>query len=211
MSPDEPGTLFDESVTPWQAWSPREAGDQLSAIQVAGRPVRWAVTGGWAIDLHLGRITRAHDDLEIAVLEADAAAVLAAFTEPAWRWDIPLDGRLHAWDSVAATQTHQAWLWSQEHQGFVLDLMRERHDGPSWLFRRDEAIRRDWCEVVCADQDGIPYLTPEVVLLFKAKYHRGKDVLDLEAVLPTLESGRRGWLRAAVEQVHPGHPWLARL
>ena len=59
--------------------------------------------------------------------------------------------------------------------------------------------------------DGIPYLQPEVVLLFKAKAVRPKDELDFAAVLPHLESSRRLWLRDALTLVHPGHAWLESL
>lgn len=59
---------FDEAVTPWRAWTPRQAADALTAAAPAAR---WAVAGGWAIDLHIGHPTRDHDDLEISVLAAD--------------------------------------------------------------------------------------------------------------------------------------------
>ena len=61
-------------------------------------------------------------------------------------------------------------------------------------------------------EDGIPYGRPEIVLLFKAKHaHRDRDQSDFEAVVPRLEPERRRWLAEALEQVHPGHPWLDRL
>jgi hypothetical protein len=169
------------------------------------------VAGGWAIDLYLGRVTRPHSDLEIVVLGSDVDAVLAAFTEPAWRWEIPLDGRLYPPDSEAFTHTNQRWLWSAHDHGFVVDVIREDHDGDTWICRRDDTIRAPWSQVVGRDHAGIPYLAPETVLLFKAKHNRAKDLLDLEAVLPSLERDRRAWLRAGVQQIHPGHPWLTAL
>ena len=50
----------------WRAWHPDEAAHLL-----AGTEVPWAVAGGWAIDLHLGRQTREHGDLEVAIPRAD--------------------------------------------------------------------------------------------------------------------------------------------
>jgi len=198
-------------TTPWRPWTPEEAAAQLSRISGQGKSLRWAVAGGWAIDLHLGRVTRPHEDLEIAVLSDDAPAVLDAFREPAWRWDIPMDGRLYPRDSAAFTQTDQTWLWSEEYHRFVVDVFRERHDAGTWIFRRDETIRRPWSELVALNPAAIPYLAPETVLLFKAKYSRPKDILDLDAVLPTLDDRARGWLHSAVQQLHPGHAWLDRL
>ena len=56
--------------------------------------------------------------------------------------------------------------------------------------------------------DGVPYLAPEVVLLFKAKAAREKDELDLGRALPLLEPARRAWLADALRLVHPGHAWI---
>jgi hypothetical protein len=59
--------------------------------------------------------------------------------------------------------------------------------------------------------EGIPYLAPEIVLLFKARHDRPKDQGDFTGVLPLLNPGRRAWLAAALARVHPGHPWISEL
>lgn len=56
--------------------------------------------------------------------------------------------------------------------------------------------------------DGIPYVIPEVFLLFKAKYLRDKDEADFGRVLPELDSTQRSRLRAWLSHVHPGHRWI---
>ena len=63
-------------------------------------------------------------------------------------------------------------------------------------------------EIIEHDAEGIPYLAPEYVLLFKAKLDRDKDRADLDGVLPRLDDGRRRRLHALLARVHPGHPWL---
>jgi hypothetical protein len=40
--------------------------------------------GGWAVDLWVGRLTRAHDDIDVLVRRADEAAVDAALTAAGW-------------------------------------------------------------------------------------------------------------------------------
>lgn len=175
------------------------------------RPIRWATAGGWALDLFLGRVTRDHEDLEIAVLNDDVPAVLDAFAGADWRWNVPTDGLLHPLDSPAYTQTHQTWLWSQNANAFVLDVFREKHDGDTWIFRRDPTITMTWSDVADTSASGTPYLIPQVVLLFKAKHARPKDLADLTTVLPSLNAAQRGWLRASIEQVHPRHDWITRI
>ncbi|WP_245593226.1 hypothetical protein [Deinococcus frigens] len=53
------------------------------------------------------------------------------------------------------------------------------------------------------------------MLLFKAatggQEVRGKDARDFERMRPTLSREAVAWLRAALELVHPEHPWLERL
>src|SRR4029077_2495242 len=46
----------------WEPWTPATAARALAGVEVP-----WCVVGGWAIDLFLGRETRHHEDLEIAV------------------------------------------------------------------------------------------------------------------------------------------------
>ena len=89
--------------------------------------------------------------------------------------------------------------------------MREPWDGATWIFRRDPRIRLKAASLRSRTADGIPYLQPEVVLLFKAKAVHPKDEMDFAAVLPHLESSRRLWLRDALTLVHPEHPWLESL
>ena len=61
--------------------------------------------------------------------------------------------------------------------------MREPADGDTWICRRDERIRMPYDQVIERTADGIPYGRPEIVLLFKAKAARPKDVADFLAVL----------------------------
>ena len=201
-------TRFEDDV-PWRAWTPEQIRDRLDTIRTpAGHPVRWAVAGGWALDLFLGRVTREHEDVEIVVLNDDVATVLDAFRQPEWSWRVPTDGWLNPLDSAAFTETHQSWLWSQPDDAFVLDVFRDEHDGQTWICRRDPRIRLLWPDVAHQNAGSPPYLVPEVVLLFKAKHSRPKDLQDLETVLPFLSRAQRTWLREALNQVHPGHEWL---
>ena len=80
-----------------------------------------------------------------------------------------------------------------------------------WICRRDESLRLSYDAIIERTADGIPYLVPELVLLFKAKAARSKDQADFDGVLPLLSRVRRDALGGWLERVHPGHPWLAEL
>jgi hypothetical protein len=107
--------------------------------------------------------------------------------------------------------THQTWLKERATGAWRLDIFREPHDGDVWICRRDPRIRRSYDSLIRHTDDGVPYLAPEVVLLFKAKAAREKDEADLRNALPRLDDAARQWLDDALALVHPEHPWRALL
>ena len=118
------------------------------------------------------------------------------------------------WEDAAPevlAATHQTWLRDPATGDYLVDVFREPHDGDTWICRRDDTIRLPYAEIIRHTPDGIPYLAPELVLLFKAKHVRAKDQADFDSVLPRLNTARRRWLSELIIQVHPGHRWLASL
>ena len=85
-------------------------------------------------------------------------------------------------DVLAAV--HQTWLRDPATGNYLLDVFREPHDGDTWICRRDETIRLPYRDIIHRTRDGIPYLAPELVLLFKAKHARPKDQADFDATVP---------------------------
>ena len=196
----------DAEELPWAPWTPDDVAVRLRAVDVT-----WAVAGGWAVDLFLGRVTRAHEDLEIVVPSAAAEVLLRAFPAPAWAWRVPAPDEMFPPDADSLSRHHQTWLWDAQEGAFVLDLFRNRHEGGTWVCHRDESITAPWSDVVAHTADGVPYLLPEVVLLYKAKHARPKDVADLENLVPRMSTEARGRLVDWLRMVHPGHEWLGRL
>jgi hypothetical protein len=185
----------------WDPWPP-----SVLAQRLAGLPVPWYVAGGWAVDLYLGGPTRPHEDLEIAVPAARFSELVPRF--PDCDFYVAGDGQLFTPSPTAFAAHHQTWALERVAGRWRFDVFREPHDGHTWICRRDGDIRRPYQEIIEYDAAGVPYLAPEIVLLFKAKGNRDKDRADLRAVLPLLPTERRSWLCDAVERVHPGHPWL---
>lgn len=187
----------------WAAWQPAEAAARLASVQAP-----WCVAAGWAIDLFLGGHHREHEDLEIAVPHDRFAEVAEALS--GLEIFVPVgEGRLGPYDLDG--ESHQTWFREPDSGLWRIDVFREPADGDTWLCRRDERLRMPYRELIDHTADGIPYTRPDVVLLFKAKHARPKDEADFEAALPLLPANRRAWLGAALELVHPGHPWLARI
>ncbi|WP_280256356.1 hypothetical protein [Nocardia wallacei] len=187
----------------WRAWTPAEVAERL-----AGAPPCWYVAAGWALDLFVGGLGRAHYDLEIGVPRGRFAEIADAF--PGYEWDVVGDGHVWPYPEEADNQ-HQTWLREPKTGRYHLDVFREPHRDDHWVCRRDSSITLPFDELILRTADGIPYAIPEVVLLFKAQAQRPKDETDFRHTLPALNRAQRSRLSDWLSRVHPGHPWLAPL
>ncbi len=190
----------------WQPWTPEEAARILTKLDAP-----WSVVGGWAIDLFLGRVTREHEDLEIALPRTSFAAARKHLANYALHAvGTGQVRRLNTGDPFP-DELHQCWVLDEAAGKWRMDVMSEPGDVLIWKCRRDERINapRDW--MIGRTPEGIPFLIPEAVLLFKAKYVRPKDEADFASCLPEMTVPAKDWLRNALERVHPGHAWLGRL
>ncbi|WP_330285651.1 nucleotidyltransferase domain-containing protein [Streptomyces sp. NBC_00576] len=196
----------DELDACWaDAWRPEQVAERLGGVDAP-----WCIAAGWALDLFRGRQTRPHGDLEIAVPAAGFPEIRDRFPECVF--DAVGSGRVWAEAGAEAlAATHQTWLRDPASGQFLFDVFREPHVGGMWICRRDEGLRLPYEAIVERTADGIPYLVPELVLLFKAKTPRPKDQADFDGVLPLLGRARRDALSGWLERVHPRHPWLAKL
>ncbi len=186
-------------------WQPAEV-----ARRLAGVAAPWCVAAGWALDLFRGAQSREHHDIEIAVPAGRFAEVRERCA--GFAFDAVGAGRI--WASApphVLSGTWQTWLREPATGRYLLDVFREPHDGDVWICRRDETIRLPYSDVIRHTPDGIPYLRPELVLLFKAKHVRPKDQADFDGVLPLLTGAQRATLAGLLTRLHPGHAWLAGL
>ena len=189
-----------DELGPWQPLGLEEA-----VLLFAVFPGRWWITGGHALELHLGRSWRAHADTDVSVLRQDSAALRAALAD----WDIHVAsaGTLSPWSgsmSLAAANRNNLWCRRSAGQPWCLDVTIGDGNEDVWIYRRDPAVRVRWDDAVLRSEGGIPYLAPELQLLFKSKNVRPKDDRDAHEVIPELSATRRLHLRRLL----PGdHPW----
>jgi hypothetical protein len=194
---------LDLDLGQWDPWTPAEIAGRLRGVEA-----QWYVLAGWALDLFLGRQTREHEDLEIGVSHDEFPEIRSRLGD----LELVVIGDGRAWAMSDESLAAHRQTWGCEPGGpWRLDVIRERWDGDEWPYRRDPRIRLPGTRAIARTSDGIPFLRPEVVLLFKAKAVRPKDQLDFEIVLPELEHESRAWLIDALGVAHPGHPWIDRL
>lgn len=191
---------------PWEPLSVAEMARLFGSL-----PVPWWIAGGQALDLFLGRQTRPHHDLDVEILRRDQQVVQRALHG----WDLHAagDGKLRPWQPGAwlPATINNLWCRPSPTAPWAFDLLLADADGDRWRCRRDPRVTRPVREVGRRTADGLPYIAPEVQLLFKAKAARPKDEADFLAVAPRLDPAARRWLADALARLHPGHPWLSRL
>lgn len=189
----------------WRPFRPAEAARRLDAVEAP-----WAVAAGWAIDLFVGRERREHEDLEVAIPAGAFQAVAERLGDLDF-WVPAGGGTLVPLAAADLDESHQTWALDAAANEWRIDVFREPSEDGEWVCRRDGRIRLPYDELIEHSAEGIPYVRPEVVLLFKAKQARPKDESDLAAVLPLLDPGRRRLLADWLELVHPEHFWLSDL
>jgi hypothetical protein len=196
-----PGEL-DALDARWSScWTPHELARRLDGLTAP-----WCVAAGWALDLFRGEQTREHGDIEIAIPASAFPEVRDRF--PDHVFDAVSSGRI--WENAGPeviAATHQTWLREPASGNYMVDVFREPHDGDTWICRHDETIAFPYAEIIHRTADGIPYLAPELVLLFKAKHTRPKDQRDFEESVARLSARQRSRLSDLLAHVYPGHPW----
>jgi hypothetical protein len=190
----------------WQPASPDEAAQLFSSVHVP-----WWVAGGLALDLFIGRTTRRHRDLDVGVLRRDLAEVLRALSS--WEVFAAKDGVLTPLrtEQIPPPGINALWCRPSPTAPWTLELMLDDSREDIWLFRRAPEIGRPLSEVVRVTPVGIPYLAPEIQLLYKAKRPRERDVVDFNRTLPRMDVDSREWLLKALLVVHPQHEWINAL
>jgi hypothetical protein len=188
----------------WDPWRPEEV-----ARRFAGSTFRWYVVAGWALDLFRGEQTRDHEDIEIGVPSADFPMVQEALE--GFEFDVVGSGEWWPVDDAAFNVHFQTWVRDPTTGVYHLDVFRDPHDGDTWICRRDHTIQMPYDELVRLTPNGIPFMAPEVALLFKAKHGRVKDQSDFDGIAPLLSKGQTEWLREGLLKLHPDHPWIPAL
>jgi hypothetical protein len=128
-----------------------------------------------------------------------------------WDLRVAASGVLSPWDgTVPLVEESQNNLWCREDIGrpWCLDVTVGDGDEKSWVFRRNPGIRVPWKEAVLRTERDVPYIAPELQLLFKSRDCRPKDDRDAAEVIPVLTANRRNRLHDLLAE---DHPWQALL
>lgn len=182
------------------------------AQELAGLDVPWYVSGGWALNLFLGQVTRVHHDVDIVLARADQLALREYLTGRGWKFVTPYEGRLEIWGPHLFLKLPRQQVHAHRNGEFIDFQLTDIENG-IWKYRREPFIVHTMERVGLKTAEGLPFLAPQVPLLFKSrntsnKLNRDKDGIDFESVVGALDAEQRAWLRWALLATVPGHVWL---
>ncbi|MGZ3713650.1 MAG: nucleotidyltransferase domain-containing protein [Bdellovibrionota bacterium] len=191
-------------------WQPLSLEELQSLLGKATKPY-W-VSGGWAIDLFLGKQTRPHDDLDISISRADQLY----FQEFLNTWDLQLadSGSLRPWKPREELHAPAYNIWGRAITGgpWNLQIMLCDFTDSEWVYRRKSSIRGPIDEFGWTDKDGTKVLSPIIQLLYKSRSPREKDEQDFKACLAVLSDLQRMRLKQLIlDDSGKAHPWLSQL
>ncbi|WP_050615371.1 nucleotidyltransferase domain-containing protein [Bacillus testis] len=173
---------------------------------MSGYDKPWFIAGGWAIDLFIGKETREHTDIEFAVFRKDQLYLKDYLKE--WKFKKVINGEFYTWENeFLELPIHEIHALHLRNRDKIEILLNETSEN-DWVFRRDLRISYPLKSIRSFTVTGIPYLNPEIVLLYKAKNPREKDDQDFFAIKDDLEEEKKKWLLHALEIYEPEHKWI---
>ena len=160
----------------------------------------WALAGGWAVDAWLGRVTRDHEDVDIAVFDQQPLFEHLAGPgrgRPAWQligheqgevtqggadlWDghpLALPAHIHGRPPELSGPLPERFddsgmrvLFPED--GFWLDVPFGERSGQDWVLNSEPRLTMPLAECIRQSGWGLPTVAPEVILFYKATLYVG--------------------------------------
>jgi hypothetical protein len=181
-----------------------------AAAWMAAFPAKWAIAGGWALDLFLGQVSREHDDVEVAIFRDDQRGLREYLYLSGWSFEAQVGpGQRERWDGRQWLEppVHELHGVSPDGEERLEILLNERR-GRQWRYRRCAAVSLPIERAIRRGAWNVPVLAPEVVLLQKSAAPEARDWLDFRAVVDRLGEEETTWLRGAIARAHPGSGFL---
>lgn len=201
-----------------------------------GHPFEYAICGGFAIELFLNKEIRKHGDIDISAFWADRDQIILYMQSLGWQVYEMCGGGLahHITDiskqvrakrnifcftnncdlvTLSPTETSNMYTLEFNHSGqkdlnFIEFLFNHKTEN-DFLYARNNEISLSLSRAILY-QEGVPYLAPELVLLYKSTdIHREGYQLDYDSVFGKMNNAQRLWLQNALSVMNPdGHSWL---
>jgi len=198
--------------------------------------VDYAFCGGYAIELFLNRELRTHGDIDVSVYWDERDFIIDYMKNDGWKvYEMCGNGVAHqiigtdnqlklkrnifcirdscTLVNIEPKSEKDMYIIDFDHSGQTrfdfIEFLFNSKTGADFCYARDTEITRP---LVIAKRfnNGIPYLAPEIVLLYKSTdIMREGYQLDFETAIDEMSKEQKSWLKNALIKTNPfGHPWV---
>lgn len=204
-------------------------------ILLQGQDFSYAICGGFALDLFLGYESRVHGDIDILAFWEDRETIITYMQSKGFCvYEMLGGGKVHRITDIRTqeklrknifcctedcelvrlydTEEKDVYWLDFQHTGlsklnYIEFLFNEKTEN-EFVYVRDNRIKRK-LESAILQKDGIPYLSPELCLVFKSTdIEREGYQQDFELTVERLNGEQRIWFEKAMEMLYPeGHKW----
>ncbi len=192
--------------------------------------------GGQALDLFLGYESRTHGDIDVCAYRNERNRIIQYMQSRGFEvYEMLGGGRAHRITDISVQLQKKKNIFCFRDGCPLVKTYPPDEDGCCWMeFFHTGQTKLDFIEFLFNDKtqdafeyarnrtitlgteqavlfrDGIPYLAPELCLLYKSTdIGREGYQQDFELAWQAMKPPQRQWLREALLQEYPGgHPWL---
>ena len=197
--------------------------------------INYAICGGHAIDLFVGRKTRPHKDLDVAAYWEDRDKLIQYMLDDGWDVYEPcgkphlhkinnVNNQMRIQDNIWCTKlSNKTYKFTEQEKDmyavkydeceqtkldYIEFLFKTIKDG-DFLYKRNHDIKLRLEKAILTAND-IPILAPEMVLLYKSTAANETEYqMDFDNTLSELSKEQKAWLKNSLSIMFPdGHKWL---
>jgi hypothetical protein len=197
--------------------------------------IDYAICGGHAIDLFLGKKMRPHKDLDAVVYWEDRDQIIQYMINSGWDVYEPCGtDYLHKINNIYNQKRIKSNIWcvkpENSHYKFTekekdmfsvefdnleqmeldyIEILFNSRKNNEFIYARNHDIRIKMDEAILMS-GNIPFLAPEVVLLYKSKYpFVQENQLDFENTIHKMNVDQLKWFKTSLENEYTKeHEWL---
>jgi len=195
----------------------------------------YAICGGFALDLFTGKNIRKHSDIDICVFAKDKNVIFSFIKENAWTvYEFCGGGIVRLVNSTDDCQSGRNLMCLKDGCELVEFYPYDRGENyfshkfletgiksfnyleflfnvavdEGFVFDRNPSICREMSKAILK-KDGIPYLSPELVLLYKSEdIDRHGYQLDYDEAIQKMNDEQIDWFNYSLDILYPdGHVW----
>lgn len=204
-------------------------------VLLKGQDFSYAICGGFALDLFLGYESRVHGDIDVLAFWEDREAIITYMQHKGFLvYEMLGGGKVHRITDIQMqeklrknifcctedcelvrlydTEEPDVYWFEFQHSGlsklnYIEFLFNEKTEA-EFVYVRDNRVKRE-LEKAILRNDGIPYLAPELCLLYKSTdVDREGYQQDFELTVKELSKEQKDWFEKAMERLYPeGHKW----